>query len=376
MAPTRTDSGATEWRIADEVVQLREWATDNTHRLPAAPVDSLMVGTADSCLFRLVDPSGHTSREHARLERRKHGWIVRDLDSKNGIRIDGARRPDGRLEPGVELGIGRLTLLAESRLFMELRAFLCLLLGWSSDKLDDVDHALRAIRLAATRRVPLVLCGQDDLTQIAKAIHRHALGVLRPFVVSDPRRREGDENVRAPENTESGMAAVGRALGGSLCVWSKRLPRDFTEVRVALRDPAVRVQLIICIDSPRQSKPYCVDPIVIPALKTRSQEIPRIIAEYVDDAAIDLSATIRLNAADRDWVAKYSASSIAEIEKGTRRLLAIRHYDNNVTAASRALGMAPISLFRWVGRRGLPGISSTPSPSPAATPRQRAPKSG
>jgi hypothetical protein len=216
------------------------------------------------------------------------------------------------------------------------------------------DFALRAIRSAATRRVPLIMCGPGDLILIAQAIHRHALGDTKPFVVCDPRRREGEASVRSAGNIETGLAAMRRALGGSLCVWSRRLPSDFKEVRLALRDPTTRVQLIVSAESWRHSKPYHVEPIMIPALHSRPQEITRIIDEYADEAAAALSATIQLAGVDRDWILRHSASSISEIEKGTRRLLAIRQHDDNTTAAARSLGMAPISLSRWIGRRALP----------------------
>jgi hypothetical protein len=204
---------------------------------------------------------------------------------------------------------------------------------------------------------------------VAQSIHRHALGGDKPFVVSDPARREGSGNVRAAENLETGMAAVQRAQGGSLCVWSKRLPRDFQEVRLALRDPAMRVQLIVCAEVPRHSKPYHVEPIVIPPLKGRSAEVPRIIAEYADEAVADLGATVRLSSADRDWVLKHSAASVCEIEKGARRLAAIRHAEDNIAAAARVLGMAPVSLARWIGRRALPGSGAAASSGSRTAPR-------
>src|SRR5439155_25367341 len=97
-----------------------------------------------------------------------------------------------------------------------------------------------------------------DLTQVAHAIHRYALGSDRPFVVSDPRRRDARGNVRAADNAETGMAATQRAFGGSLCVWSKRLPPDFEHVRIALRRPEMHVLLIVCTEAPRHSKPYYV----------------------------------------------------------------------------------------------------------------------
>ena len=208
--------------------------------------------------------------------------------------------------------------------------------------------------MAATRRLPLVLCGPGDLVSVAHAIHRRALGDAKPFVVSDPRRREGKACVRSPNNTETGIAAMRRAFGGSLCVWSRRLPRDFDDVRQALRDPTARVQLIVCAELRRFTKPYDIEPIVVPGLASRSHEITRIIDEYADEAAALMSATMHLTAADREWILKNSASSTSEIEKGTRRLLAIREHGDNTAAAARSLGMAPISLSRWIGRRALP----------------------
>jgi hypothetical protein len=354
MFATITDHGAAEWRIDDEVVRLREWGTDIIHRLPGAPWDSVTIGTADACTLQLIDQSGYTSREHARLERVPSGWIVRDLGSKNGTRVDGARRSELRLEPGIELGIGCLTLLAESRRLIELRSFISRLLGWTSEKTTAVDFALRAIRMAATRRLPLVLCGPGDLISVAHAIHRHALGDAKPFAVCDPRRREGEASVRSAGNMETGIAAMRRAFGGSLCVWTRRLPHDFDDVRMALRDPATRVQLIVCSESRHQTKPYHVEPIVVPSLASRNQEITRIIDEYADEAAALMSATMHLTAADRQWILNNSASSISEIEKGTRRLIAIREHGDNMAAAARSLGMAPISLSRWFGRRAPP----------------------
>jgi hypothetical protein len=92
--------------------------------------------------------------------------------SKNGTRIDGARREKMVLEPGIEIGIGGLTLIAESRSSVELRGFLARILGWRSNRIEVVDHALRSIRLAASRRVELVLRGDGDLVPIARSIHR------------------------------------------------------------------------------------------------------------------------------------------------------------------------------------------------------------
>jgi hypothetical protein len=73
-------------------------------------------------------------------------------------------------------------------------------------------------------------------------------------------------------------------------VWSRRLPHDFDDVRLALSDPATRVQLIVCSESRRHVKPYHVDPIVIPPLSSRPDQIARIVDEYADEAAEFLCA--------------------------------------------------------------------------------------
>jgi FHA domain len=350
---TRTDVAASEWSIDDQVMRLRMWGTDRVSPLPWPPVADCTVGAAEGCALRLDDPSGRISRIHARLIHDQTRWLLRDLGSKNGVRLDGARRLEIVLEPGIEIGIGGLTLIAESRRSVALRGFLARLLGWRSDRTEVVDHALRSIRMAATRRVPLVLCGDGDLVPTARSIHRHALGD-RPFVVCDPRRRRTRATVRSAENYETGMAALAAAQGGTLCVRSRRLPRDFASVIATLRDPDARVQLMVCAGSPDDGRRHLAVPIAIPSLAGRKAEIDRIIAEYAEDAVIELAAPRgSFLPADRAWVREYAMSSLPEIEKATLRLVALRD-SRNLTAAAARLGMAPVSLARWIGRRKMP----------------------
>jgi hypothetical protein len=353
-ASTKTDAAATEWSIDDIVMRLRLWGTDTIRVLPAPPVSEWTVGSASTCALRLDDPSGRVSRLHASLVRDLSRWVLRDLGSKNGIRLDGARRAAITLEPGAEIGIGGLTLIAESGRSIALRGFLARVLGWRSDRLEVIDHALRSIRMAATHRMALVLCGDGDLVPMARSIHRHALGVDRPFIVCDPRRRAGEATVRSAANCESGMQGLVAATGGSLCVRSQRLPRDFTAVVAALRDPACQVQLVVCTEEPADCEPYLAVPIVVPPLARRADELDRIIAEYAEDAIAELGAARNgFGPVDRAWVRRHSAGTLPDIEKGTLRLVAIRASRNISNAAAR-LGMAPVSLARWIGRRELP----------------------
>src|SRR5262245_10452159 len=101
---TKTDMAPHEWAIDDEVTRLREWGKLAPHPLPLPPVDECSLGAADDCAIRLHDASGRVSRRHARLIRDNSRWILRDAGSKNGLRVDGARRKEVILEPGLEIG--------------------------------------------------------------------------------------------------------------------------------------------------------------------------------------------------------------------------------------------------------------------------------
>jgi ActR/RegA family two-component response regulator len=217
-----------------------------------------------------------------------------------------------------------------------------------------VDLALRSIRMAASRRVALVVRGDHDLVPIARAIHRRAVGADRPFIVCDPRRRQYKATVRSPENYETGMPAFAAATGGSMCVRNLRLPRDFGDVITALREPNSRVQLVVCAQASDACEPYLAVPITVPPLASRPDEIDRIIAEYARDA-IDELGTWRTSflSADLAWVRAYAATSLPSIETATLRLVAIRE-SRNITSAAARLGMTPVSLSRWIGRRKLP----------------------
>ncbi|MBA3503694.1 MAG: FHA domain-containing protein [Deltaproteobacteria bacterium] len=350
---TKTDPNA-QWAITDDVVRLREWGTETIHALPDPPTD-VTVGSDPSCELRLDDPTRRTSRRHAKLVYDDGKWRLRDLRSKNGLRLDGAHRETFELEPGSEIGIGGLTLIAESGRSIALRGFLARILGWETERSETVDHALRAIRMAATRRAVLALCGEADLVAIAHSLHRIALGPDRPFVSCDPRRLETKESARAVENHPTGMQAIAAATGGTVCVLRSRLPPDFASVVSAVRSPEARVQLVVCSVKPGEIDVPGSAPIELPALASRAKELRRIIDEYAQDASAELGTPrgIAFPGADRNWVIEHASASLSEIEKATLRLVALR-VCGNVNRAAARLGMAHVSLARWIGRRQLP----------------------
>lgn len=349
----KTDLRVDAWGIDDEVVRLREWGTDRSYALPAEPGAELTIGSSEACSLQLADPTGRPSRQHVRLVREAARWIAHDPSGDDGVPLDGVRRQEAVLGPGSELEVGGVTLIADSPRLIALRGFLARILGWSSDRGDAVDLAVRSVRLAAIRRAALALCGDGDLVPIARGLHRFSQGSDRRFVLCDPRRRDTALSAAAP-NYPTGMRALTAAAGGSICMWAKRLPSDFAEVTAALRDRGSRVQLIVCGPKPPDDRAPACPPIEVPPLSSRPDEIERVIDEYAGDAAAALGgAPVRFTQIDRDWVRLHSATSLPEIEKGTLRIVALREA-GTIARAAALIGMAHASLGEWIGRRGLP----------------------
>ena len=71
----------------------------------------LVVGRHDACDVVVGHPS--VSRQHARLSFRDGHWVLRDLDSTNGTRVNGTPVVRYRLEPGDRLSLGSADLLVD-----------------------------------------------------------------------------------------------------------------------------------------------------------------------------------------------------------------------------------------------------------------------
>lgn len=99
---------------------------------------------------------------------------------------------------------------------------------------------------------------------------------------------------------------------------------------------------------------YSVMPILVPSISARETELPRIVHEYAGDAIAALGAPdSSFSDDDRRWVMQ-GARSLSEIEKAMLRVVAL-NITHNVSQAARLLGIASVSLSRWLDhRRPLP----------------------
>jgi hypothetical protein len=73
--------------------------------------EELLVGRHGACDVVVGDLS--VSRQHARLSFRDGHWVLRDLHSTNGTRVNGKRVVRCRLEPGDRLSLGSADLLVD-----------------------------------------------------------------------------------------------------------------------------------------------------------------------------------------------------------------------------------------------------------------------
>jgi hypothetical protein len=350
--PTRTDPGGPrEWALHDEIVHFREWASDRIYPLPSDASGEWTIGSSSACPIRIVDTPRFVSRRHAQLTRDDRGWMIRDLASKNGLWADDARLAEFGLAPGIEIGIGSLRLVAESPRLIELRAYLARLLGWGYASWSAVDEGMRAIRIAATIRAPLALSGDGDLVATMRELHDRVFGRDRPFIVCDPRRKQQAATSRSVPSRATGLDAIEAAHGGTVCVWTNRLPEDYWLMRTRLAHTDLRVRLVICHRDPTEVSPDTAAAIRLPSLASRAGEIDQIIEAYARDAIAALGAKpTSFTEHERDWLRHRRPGSLSEIARATERLVALREFGSIANAAER-LGISHVALRRWLNRR-------------------------
>jgi hypothetical protein len=71
----------------------------------------VLIGRSRECDIQLDDPN--TSRRHAEVRREGSTWVVADLGSTNGIKVNGHRVAETELHPGDEVTLGLVRLRYE-----------------------------------------------------------------------------------------------------------------------------------------------------------------------------------------------------------------------------------------------------------------------
>ncbi|MGN6105334.1 MAG: FHA domain-containing protein [Kofleriaceae bacterium] len=345
------------WRIDDAVTQLRVWGTGDAFELPRKPVAS--IGSVRGRDVVLRDPAGEIAHTHALLVREGARWMIRAAEGATSIRLDGLQLPSFALAPGAEIGVGAVTLVAESARLHELRRVVAELAGIEERDHAAIDRALRAIRLAVAGRRPLLLCGQVDLVAAARQLHEHTLGDA-PFAVVDRAGTRGHHR--------RGLQALAAAGRGTVCVSGHSPPTDFDDMLARWHGLAVRPQLVLCRQVAYANAVLLAEPLELRPRKLDRDERAQLIEQRAAQVIAQLGADPeRFTEADRRWILK-RATSPDEIETATLRVISVRHW-GSVTRAAHSLGISHVALLRWIGRRAeLPGTARR---SPAGKPKKR-----
>jgi hypothetical protein len=258
--------------------------------------------------------------------------MVQDLHSPGSVRLDGAIHSVVSLSPGSELEIGGIRLIAESRRLVALREILTRVIGWAPERGPEVDLAMRAVRLAALYHQPLLICGSDgDVVSAARLLHRQTRGPRQGIVIHDPRK------------------ALKAATGGTLCMWRGSQLDKFA---ASVQRPVLQAQLVVC--TRQRTDILHTSPLVIPLPRKRAVELDRIIDEYLVDACAEYGGMFL--PADREWIRRFDAKTLARIEFATRRVVALRSNGGSITRTARLLGMTHSALSQWVARRNIPDL--------------------
>lgn len=331
------------WAISDAVIQLRRWGEDKpVCVLPTDGASELTVGSDETCSLRLEDPSGCVSRKHASLSREGSAWMLRDLGSMNGVRVDGELRQLLQLAPGSEIKIGGVVLVAESSRLIDLRLFLGRMFGWAQERRSYVDHALRLVREFATGRTALILCGEGEMTELCHRLHVLAVGEARPFVVA----------------TQSLADAVREAQAGTLCLVERCATAELIHLRDELRSPGAKTRLVVCCASRDDAMRVAgtlerTAVLDVPPLSHRRDELDRLILEFANDArAVFDAPTTGFRVHELQWLRPVSYRNLDHIAEVTTRVVALRNW--GVKEASRRLGISHPALSQWAQRYGIP----------------------
>jgi hypothetical protein len=150
--------------------------------------------------------------------------------------------------------------------------------------------------------------------------------------------------------------AFASAAGGTVCVRANSPPTGYDKLRQAAAAHQSAAQLFICAKTAKQAArrvDLIAPPIVVPKLARRSSDdIHRIIFEYAHDALRELDAPpTAFSERERKWVARHDATSFADIETATLRIVA-RNATGSVHQAAARLGLSHVGLGKWFKRRG------------------------
>ncbi len=279
--------------------------------------DAFRIGKSTENDLVLADDT--VSRTHCEIVREKKGYLLRDLGSTNGTKVDGTRIKEVYLAPGALISVGKVEIRVKPY------AERIELLPSERDSFGEAvgsTVAMREIfglleRLAPTDAT--VLLGGESGTGkdvLARAIHQHSRREGKPFVVVDcgavvgtlvESELFGHERGAFTGATATRQGAFELANGGTLFLDEiGELPLDLQpkllralEQRSFRRvggNKEIRVDIRVIAASKRNLKMevergkfredlyfrLAVVPVDVPPLRERRADVPRLVASLLD----------------------------------------------------------------------------------------------
>jgi hypothetical protein len=275
-------------------------------------------------------------------------WKVYDRASKNGLCCDGEQLRACVLRPGLEVRLGSLRLIAESKELVELLSFVRRCLGWAPERQEDVDQALQSLRDWAAQRTELIVVGDGDLRPVLRRWHDLVIGEDVPFTWCKPGA------------ATDAAAVVKKAATGTLGIDTMERQGEALAIveRVHAMEHVARPQLVLCTADPtspvaslkaRLARPAVIQ---VPPLASRASELMDILQEYACEVARARGLPEpRLADQDLEQLSSWPYRSLADVEDDVLRLVMLRTW--GVRAGAARLGMSHGSLSRWAHKRGL-----------------------
>jgi transcriptional regulator of acetoin/glycerol metabolism len=326
----------------------------------------VVIGRAPPC--EIVILSDLVSRRHARLEQTSQGWRIKDLDSANGLFVNGTRVCSRELRDGDIIRVG---------------ATLLRFAAWDTAGPEPVDaaqelagsslHELRQqLRRLAGERRPVVLFGAagSGKAMAARALHR--LGQGGPLVTVDcttVSRERLDEQVLAASGGTLFLRLVGALAPGTQRRLAQRLDNTVRLV-VSSREP-------LALEPELQAHLADAVELELPPLEHRAQDVPELVRRIMQTRGQVRRVTVeameqlccerwpenvrQLERTVARALERTPEDAPLDIEQGdvgacalyTELTQALSRHRGDVNAAAAALGISRSQLYRRAQKLGV-----------------------
>jgi len=331
------------------VVGLRMIGRETTIDVPPGP---WTLGTRADQDVVIDDPT--VSSQHCAFAWRDGDLWVRDVGSKNGTFVNGAKVSDARLIDGSVLVVGRTTLVAFAESSRGRRSREELLDGKDPKFRIAVDTAIDA----AMSGRPVVVVGEDGSgrERLARTIHEIAVGTHLPFVRIGLRPGgviEAPPEADAPAGTVfvEELAHLPTALYGRIVGLMRR-----GHIEVEQGQVQGRLQVVVSSSAPLwpSALPDDALQVTLPSLRERGDDVMVLLDRFARD---EFGHAGGRRAFGREVLAAIRAypwpGNVSELKRAIVHLAAICKY-GSVRAAADALDMSKSALSDWLYRRGIP----------------------